>query len=105
MGIIIWNFCFKFLHHSIKILKSYLNFRVQEEEPVKPAEPAEEGGEQQQQQPNAEKQAENNQNPNQGDEDESGMWEETFKTHTDSKPNGEFSLIFENLNFFKTFTF
>lgn len=85
MGINNW----KFLHHSIRI---FINFRVQEEEPAKPAEPAEEGGEQQQQQqPKAEQQAENNQN--QGDEDESGMWEETFKTHTDSKPNGKFSLI------------
>ena len=29
------------------------------------------------------------QNANTGDdEDQSGMWEETFKSHTDSKPNG-----------------
>lgn len=29
-----------------------------------------------------------------GDEDNSDMWEETFKSHTDSKPNGFYILMF-----------
>jgi hypothetical protein len=59
-------------------------------EPVQPTENADQPADVPVVEPKPEEQPHAEETPKTNQEDESNMWEETFKSHTDSKPNGSY---------------